>query len=106
MWQPLIEVAFLVIYAALLTAVVPYLDKDADRYGTLIPGALSLAVGAVVWSILTWVGMSDTDGWIWAITMVLMPVGMALTLHRYAGMRADGKLDFIERLAGNAAATN
>jgi type II secretory pathway component PulF len=93
MWQPLIEVAFLVIYAALLTAVVPYVDKDSGRYGTLIPGGLSLAIGAVV-------GMSDTDGWIWSITMILMPVGLALTLRRYGNLREAGKLDFVDNALG------
>ena len=100
MWQPLIEVAFLVIYAALLTAVVPYVDKGAGRYGTLVPGGLSLAIGAVVWSVLTWVGMSDTDGWIWAITMILMPVGLAVTLRRYGNLREAGKLDFVDSALG------
>jgi hypothetical protein len=101
MWQPLIEVAFLVIYAALLTAVVPYISQQASRSGVLVPGALSLVFGALVWSILTWAGMPDTDGWIWAITMVLMPVGMALTLSRYANLREAGKLNFVDSALGS-----
>ena len=77
MFQPLIEVAFLLIYAALLAAVTPYVRADQENYGVLIPGALAISTGAIVWSLLTWLGLPDTDGWIWGLTMVLMPVGMA-----------------------------
>jgi len=105
MWQPLIEVLFLVIYAGLLTAVVPYLSKHADDFGVLIPGALSLLIGSLVWSILTWLGLSDTDGWIWALTMVLMPVGLGFALPQYAKRRKSGQLDFVDALAGKVAAS-
>lgn len=105
MWQPLIEVLFLVIYAGLLTAVTPYISKHADDYGVLIPGALSLVTGSLVWSILTWVGMSDTDGWIWALTMILMPVGLAFGLPKYAKLRKAGQLAFVDAIAGKATET-
>ena len=96
MFQPLIEVAFLLIYAALLAAVTPYIRSDSENYGVLIPGALAMSVGAVIWSVLTWVGMSDTDGWIWVLTMLLMPVGMAIALTYYGKARNAGKFAFID----------
>ncbi|MEN9714547.1 MAG: hypothetical protein RJA35_14 [Actinomycetota bacterium] len=101
MFQPLIEVAFLLIYAALLTAVAPYVRSDRDNYGSLVPGALAITTGAVLWSVFTWLGMADTDGWIWGLTMVLMPVGMAFGLTFFGRGRHDGKFAFIDSLAGN-----
>jgi hypothetical protein len=100
MFQPLIEVAFLLIYAALLTAVTPYVRGDQENYGVLIPGAMAISTGAVVWSVLTWLGLSDTDGWIWGLTMVLMPIGMALGIRFFGRGRHDGKLTFVDQLAG------
>jgi hypothetical protein len=99
MFQPLIEVAFLLIFAVLMAAVTPYVTGNSDRNGVLLPGAFAFAVGGVVWSILTWLGMSDTDGWIWSITMVLMPVGMGFALKYYVRAREAGKLTFVDELA-------
>ena len=99
MFQPLIEVAFLVIYAALLAAVTPYITGESDKYGSLIPGAAAIATGSIVWSILTWLGLPDTDGWIWALTMVLMPVGMAFGIGWFGRLRSEGKLEFVDSVA-------
>ena len=99
MFQPLIEVAFLLIFAVLMAAVTPYVTGNSDKHGVLLPGAFAFAVGAVVWSLLTWMGMADTDGWIWSITMVLMPVGMGFGLKYYVRAREAGKLAFVDALA-------
>lgn len=103
MFQPLIEVAFLLIYAALLAAVTPYVTGDNEDYGTLIPGAAAIATGAVLWSILTWIGLPDTDGWIWSITMILMPVGMGFAVKYYGRFRSQGKLGFVDQIANSLA---
>jgi hypothetical protein len=99
MFQPLIEVAFLLIYAAMLAAVTPYVTGDNESYGTLVPGAAAIATGAVLWSVLTWLGLPDTDGWIWSLTMILMPVGMGFALKYYARFRGQGKLGFVDQVA-------
>jgi len=104
MIQPLIEVAFLLVYAALLTAVMPYVRHDAENYGVLIPGAMAISTGAVLWSLFTWLGLSDTDGWIWGLTMVLMPVGMAIATTFYGRARHEGKYGFVDQLAGKVSA--
>ena len=98
MFQPLIEVAFLLIYAVLLAAVTPYIRADQENYGVLIPGAMAISTGALVWSLLTWMGLSDTDGWIWGVTMVLMPVGMAFGIKYFGRGRAIGKFGFVDQL--------
>jgi hypothetical protein len=42
----------------------------------LVPPAIGLATGSVLWILLTWLGFSYTDGWIWSIVMLGMPVAM------------------------------
>jgi len=100
MFQPLIEVAFLLVYAALLAAVTPYITGGSENYGSLIPGAAAMASGSVIWSLLTWVGLPDNEGWIWVITMVLMPVAMAFAVKYFGKFRAAGKLAFVDSVAG------
>ena len=89
---PLVEVAFLLVYAVLLSMVAPYLTTKNENYGELIPGALSLATGAILWSALLWVGMSPEDGWIWAIVMLAMPFAYGYGAKLFGRLRLAHKL--------------
>ena len=89
---PVVEVLFLVVYALLLWAVGPYVMKPSEEYGSLIPATIALTTGALLWSVLTWVGMSHTDGWIWAIVLVAMPVAMGFGAKYFLKARLAGKL--------------
>jgi uncharacterized membrane protein YeaQ/YmgE (transglycosylase-associated protein family) len=70
------EFLFIVFYTAILGLVAPYVQIGSDRYGILVPPAIGLATGSVLWIVLTWLGFSYLDGWIWTIVMVSMPVAM------------------------------
>ncbi len=79
--------AVIVFYAALLGMVAPYIYARSEEYGSLLPPAIALAVGSVLWSVLTWLGLSYTDGYIWVIVMVVMPVVMVIVASRLAHAR-------------------
>ncbi|CAN1498772.1 MFS_ShiA_like domain containing protein [Microbacteriaceae bacterium] len=70
------EFLFIVFYASILGLVAPYVQIGSDRYGSLVPPVIGLATGSVLWILLTWLGFSYTDGWIWSIVMLGMPVAM------------------------------
>ena len=70
------EFLFIVFYAAILGLVAPYVQIGSDRYGSFVPPVIGLASGAVLWVLLTWLGFGYTDGWIWSIVMLGMPVAM------------------------------
>ena len=70
------EFLFIVFYTAILGLVAPYVQIGSDRYGMLVPPAIGLATGSVLWILLTWLGFSYIDGWIWTIVMVSMPIAM------------------------------
>ena len=70
------EFLFIVFYTAILGLVAPYVQIGSDRYGVLVPPAIGLATGSVLWILLTWLGFSYVDGWIWTIVMVSMPIAM------------------------------
>jgi uncharacterized membrane protein YeaQ/YmgE (transglycosylase-associated protein family) len=70
------EFLFIVFYTAILGLVAPYVQIGSDRYGMLVPPAIGVATGSVLWILLTWLGFSYVDGWIWTIVMVSMPIAM------------------------------
>ena len=80
------DYAFAVIafYAVLLGLVAPYIYARSEEYGVLLPPAIALATGSALWAILTWLGFDYTEGYIWVIVMVLMPVVMVILSSRLA----------------------
>ncbi len=81
------DIAFLLIYAVLLGLVFPYVGLKDERYGLFVPTAIATVFGAVVWSILIWLGFKDTEAWIWIITMATMPVAAWFGTKRLAKLR-------------------
>ncbi len=72
------EIIFILVYGALLGLMAPYLLSGREHFGALVAPALALVYGVVVWTVLTWVGLSYTDYWIWTVTMLGMPLVMLL----------------------------
>jgi hypothetical protein len=85
------EFLFIVFYAAILGLVAPYVQIGSDRYGSLVPPTIGLATGSALWILLTWLGFGYTDGWIWSIVMLGMPVAMFFGSKALDKQR--GKLD-------------
>lgn len=70
------ELAFILIYGSILGLMAPYIISGKENYGVLLAPALSLVYGFVSWTVCTLAGLSYTDFWIWAITMLGMPAVM------------------------------
>jgi hypothetical protein len=83
------DYAFAVIafYAVILGMVAPYIYARSEEYGVLLPPAIALAVGSVLWGALTWLGFKYTEGYIWIIVMVFMPLAMVIISSRLAHAR-------------------
>ncbi len=79
--------AVVVVYAIILGLVAPYISAHSDKYGALLPPAIAIATGSVIWSVLLWVGMPTTDAWIWLAVMLVMPVAMIIVSNRLANRR-------------------
>ena len=82
------EIAFIVVYAVILGLVSPYIGLKSEKYGSLVPAAAAFIAGAILWSALTWLGFSATEGWIWTIVMVAMPAVMWLVPKRIEAVRS------------------
>jgi hypothetical protein len=81
------EIAVLVVYTAILGLVAPYVGLKSDKYGSLVPSTAALIAGAFLWTVLTWVGMPHTEGWIWIIVMLAMPAAMWFGPKRLEALR-------------------
>ena len=79
--------AVIAFYAAILGLVAPYIYARSEEYGALLPPAIALAVGSVLWGALTWLGFKYTEGYIWVIIMVVMPLVMVFVSSRLAHSR-------------------
>ena len=82
------ELAFILVYAAILGLVAPYLGLNTKTLGSLVPGTIALVSGAMSWALLTWFGMHYDQAWIWIISMLAMPAAMLLGVRWLANNRA------------------
>jgi hypothetical protein len=82
------ELAFILVYAAILGLVAPYLGIDVKKIGSLVPGAIALTKGALAWAVLTWCGMHYDQAWIWVIVMLAMPAAMVIGTSWLSNQRA------------------
>ena len=72
----ILNLLFIVIYAVILGLVAPLVGLDSKDLGTLVPTAIGLVFGAVLWALLTWAGLHYDQPWIWLLVMLLMPAAM------------------------------
>ena len=89
--------AIIIFYAAILGLVAPYIYARSEEYGSLLPPAIALSVGSVLWAVLTWLGFQYTDGYIWVIIMVVMPVVMVFVSSRLAHARIKAREEKLRR---------
>jgi hypothetical protein len=82
------ELLIILIYAAILGLAAPYVNVRSLDYGQLVPSAIALSAGAVVWTILLWSNLGATNALTWILVMVAMPVAMAIGANRLAKRRA------------------
>jgi Ca2+/Na+ antiporter len=70
------EFLVILVYAGLLALVAPFVLGNSERVGRLVPAALAIVSGSILWVLLTWLGFSSSEVWIWFVTMLLMPVAV------------------------------
>lgn len=81
--------AVIVGYSVILGLVAPYINAKSEEYGWLLPPAIALATGSILWVVLTWLGFKYEEAYIWAIIMVVMPLVMVLLSTRIAHTRIN-----------------
>ena len=82
------EIAFIVFYTAILGLVAPYIGLKSEKFGGLVPAASALVTGSILWTALTFLNFSHTEGWIWIIVMLAMPAAMWFVPKRIEKIRS------------------
>lgn len=72
----LLNLLFIIVYAAILGLVAPYVGVKSSSYGSLVPTALGVVSGSAIWILLTWAGFHYDEVWIWIIVMLGMPAAI------------------------------
>ena len=70
------ELLFIALGGAILGLLARYLLPNRDRHGVMLIPAIGVAVSAVVWVGLTWLGWAWDGGWIWVVTLVVTAVAV------------------------------
>jgi hypothetical protein len=92
------ELLLIVIYAAILGLAAPYVNVHSREYGQLVPSAIALNAGAILWGILIWTGLGTANAWTWIIVMLAMPFTMALGSNRLAASRRHADADELVKI--------
>ena len=98
------EMLVIVVYVAILAIVAPFVLKQTDQYGKLVPAGIASVTGGALWLILTWAGLHYDEAWIWFIVMLGMPAATYFGANFLAHKRQseeDAALEAI-RLRGKA----
>lgn len=98
------ELLVIVAYSAILALVAPFVMPKSEHFGNLVPAALALTSGSVLWLLLTWFGFRYDEAWIWIIVMLLMPVATLFGTSYLRKMREAEEAKALEaiRLGGKA----
>lgn len=65
--------AVILVYAAILGLVAPYIGIESEQLGELVPSAAAFVAGLLISLILTVSGLPFDNAWFWIIAMLLMP---------------------------------
>ncbi|MEN9752430.1 MAG: hypothetical protein RL670_121 [Actinomycetota bacterium] len=95
LFASLIEIGFLVVYAAILGMVAPYVLGASDDYGILLPAVGSLASGLLLWVVLIWVGLPTDNAFTWIIVMLAMPVALFFAVRLLSRRRDAENVEFL-----------
>jgi VIT1/CCC1 family predicted Fe2+/Mn2+ transporter len=72
----LASTGFIVFFGVILGLVAPYVGVASSRYHSIVPMAVAISYGTLLWAGLSAAGLSQTEPWIWLIVMLSMPAAM------------------------------
>ena len=98
------ELLLILVYAAILGLAAPYVNVRSLDYGQLVPSAIALNVGALLFTILMWTGLGTANAWTWIIVMVVMPFAMAIGANQLAAARRNADALALVNIKTNRAA--
>jgi hypothetical protein len=95
-----VELAFVVIIAASLGAIVRYVVPGRRAYGAALLPALAAAVAVLIWVALLWLGLTFDGGWIWVASIAASTVAAVAAAVLLPRRREESDTALYARLAG------
>jgi len=74
-----VELLFVTVIAAMIGFIVRYTVRGRTMHGALLVPAIEVAVTAIVWVSLLWLGFTFDGGWIWALSLAAGLVAALVT---------------------------
>ncbi|WP_165063752.1 hypothetical protein [Marisediminicola senii] len=95
------ELFFVAVIAVVLGVVARYITPGRHTHGAALVPAIGVAAAALVWTVLTWVGMPFDGGWIWVITIAVAVAAPLVAARMLPGRRAAADERLHEKLLGS-----
>ncbi|MCT9820443.1 hypothetical protein N3K63_09140 [Microbacterium sp. W1N] len=83
------DIIIALVVGAAAGGVLHYLQPGRASRGAALAPVLGALVGALVWMILTWVGLTTLDPWLWLVSFAAPFVVVPATLAILARTRAS-----------------
>lgn len=90
------EIAFVIVLAAMLGFGVRYLVRGRTSHGLMLVPAIATAVSAATWAVLVWLGLTFDNGWIWVISLAAGVAAALIAALMLPGRRARADERFFE----------
>ena len=97
------ELLFVVVIAAGIGIVLPYLLRGRETYGVLLPAGVAAAVASVVWVGLVWLGFTFDGTWIWVFSLLAGGLAALAVSIVLPPKRRDADRARLRRLSGGKA---
>lgn len=97
------ELLFVILIAAGIGFIAHFAIPGRETRGTLLLGALSAAVAALIWVSLLWLGFTFDGGWIWLITLVASGLVAIIVAARLPKRRRVADRALLTKLSGGRA---
>lgn len=94
------ELLFVTVIAAMIGFIVRYLVRGRNMHGALLVPAIEVAVTAVVWVGLLWLGLTFDGTWIWVLSLAAGLIAALVTALVLPRTRRSHDEAAYARLAG------
>ena len=84
---------------AILGLAARYSTPRRDTHGAMLVPAIGVCVAALVWAVLTWVGMRFDGGWIWVASLATSALAAAVFAVVAAPRRIRSDAEQLVRLS-------
>lgn len=92
------ELLFVTLGGAIIGLAARYSTPRRDTNGAVLVPAIGASSAAIVWAVLTWVGLKFDGGWIWVASLVCSALVAAIVAIVVGQVRTRSDAELLARL--------